>query len=268
VDLPQTRAVDPPQTGAVDPPLRGAVDPPHHGAVDPPRHGAVDPPHRGAVDPPQHGGADPPQHGAVVPPCRGAVDPPQHGGADPPQHGAVVPPRRGAVDPPQDGGADPPQNGAAVQPQHGAGGQPQHGAADHGLVGGQVHPEGNWLSYEDLMKETYPAKSKEVYLSAYRNFEIFLKSENQFAPDVVPTETMLLNYFRYLKVHKKWQATSIWSQYARLNGVLKRRFKTSLKEFPSLSDMLKSFEVGHRVKKASVFTPQQEFHLLFSSCRF
>ena len=196
------------------------------------------------MDLPQTGAVDPPQTGAVDPPLRGAVDPPHHGAVDPPCHGAVDPPHRGAVDP------------------------PQHGAADHGLVSGQVHPEGNWLSYEDLMKETYPAKSKEVYLSAYRNFEIFLKSENQFAPDVVPTETMLLNYFRYLKVHKKWQATCNWSQYARLNGVLKRRFKTSLKEFPSLSDMLKSFEVGHRVKKASVFTPQQEFHLLFSSCRF
>jgi hypothetical protein len=107
------------------------------------------------------------------------------------------------------------------------------------------------------MKETYPAKSKDVYLSAYRNFELFLKSENQFAPNVAPTETMLLNYFRYLKSVKQWQATSIWSHYARLNGVLKRRFHTSLKLYPSLTDMLKSFEVGHRVKKASVFTPQQ-----------
>jgi hypothetical protein len=126
-----------------------------------------------------------------------------------------------------------------------------------GAAGNQVHPQGNWLSYEDLMKETYPAKSKDVYLSAYRNFELFLKSENQFAPNVAPTETMLLNYFRYLKSVKQWQATSIWSHYARLNGVLKRRFHTSLKLYPSLTDMLKSFEVGHRVKKASVFTPQQ-----------
>jgi hypothetical protein len=116
----------------------------------------------------------------------------------------------------------------------------------------------NWMSFEALMEETYPAKSKEVYLSAYRDFELFLKSEFKFAPNVVPDETMLLNYFRYLKNIKQYKATSIWSQYARLNGVLKRRFRFSLKEFPSVTDLLKSYEVGHRVKKASVFTPQQE----------
>jgi hypothetical protein len=117
--------------------------------------------------------------------------------------------------------------------------------------------QGNWLSYENLMAETYPAKSKEVYLAAYRDFELFLKSEDQYEKGVRPTETMILNYFRYLKVVKHWQPTTIWSQYSRLNGVVKRRFKFSLKEFPSLTDLLKSYEVGHRVKKANVFTPQQ-----------
>jgi hypothetical protein len=115
----------------------------------------------------------------------------------------------------------------------------------------------NWLSYESLMEETYPSKSKEIYLSAFRDFELFLKSENQYAPNVVPTETMLLNYFRYLKTVKRWVATSIWSQYSRINGVLKLRFGFSLKDFPSVTDLLKSYEVGHRVKKASVFSPQQ-----------
>ena len=107
------------------------------------------------------------------------------------------------------------------------------------------------------MEETYPAKSKEIYISAYRDFEIFLKSEDEFVPKAVPTETQLLNYFHYLRVIKGWKSTSIWSQYSRLNGVLKRRFRKSLKEFPCVTDLLKSYEVGHRVKKATVFTPQQ-----------
>jgi hypothetical protein len=117
------------------------------------------------------------------------------------------------------------------------------------------------LSYEELMNDTFPAKSKEVYLSAYCQFEIYLKSENKFVANVAPTELMLLNYFKYLKNVKKWGATTIWSQYSRLNGVLKRRFKFSLKIYPGVSDLLKSFEVGHRVKKASVFTPQQEIFI-------
>ena len=124
--------------------------------------------------------------------------------------------------------------------------------------------QGNWFTYEEMMSETYPSKSKEVYLSAYRCFELFLKSENQFAINVVPTELMMLNYFRYLRNVKKWQSTTIWSQYSRLNGVLKRRFGLSMKTFPSVTDLLKSFEVGHRVKKASVFTPQQEIFLFFT----
>jgi hypothetical protein len=124
--------------------------------------------------------------------------------------------------------------------------------------GSPVAEQGNsWLSFEHLMAETYPAKSKEVYLAAYRDFELFLKSEKQFVLNAVPTETQLLNYFHYLKNKKAWVATSIWSQYSRLNGVLKRRFKLSLKEFPNVTNLLKSYEVGHRVKKASVFSPQQ-----------
>jgi hypothetical protein len=108
------------------------------------------------------------------------------------------------------------------------------------------------------MNETYPAKSKGVYLAAYRNLEIFLKSENLFESNVMPTEHMILNYFHHLKTKKKFGATTIWSIYSRLNGVIKRRFHISLKDFPSMTNLLKSYEVGHRVKKANVFTPQQE----------
>ncbi len=118
--------------------------------------------------------------------------------------------------------------------------------------------QGNWLTFDQLMKETYPAKSKEIYLGAYRNFEIFLKSEKQYDPTAVPTETQLLNYFHYLKTIKGWKSTTIWSQYSRLNGVLKRRCSISLKNFPNITNLLKSYEVGHQVKKANVFSPQQE----------
>jgi hypothetical protein len=110
------------------------------------------------------------------------------------------------------------------------------------------------------MDETYPVKSKEVYLAAYKDFEQYLKREKQFEPNVAPTERMLLNYFSYLKRIKGWVATTIWSQYSRLNGVLKRKFRISLKDYPTVTDLLKSYEVGHRVKKASVFSPQQEFY--------
>jgi hypothetical protein len=132
------------------------------------------------------------------------------------------------------------------------------GAAAPPVAAAPVAPEGNWLSFDDLMNETYPAKSKAVYKAAYVKFELYLKSKKQFEPNVMPTEEMILNYFHYLHVEKFWGANTIWSTYSRLNAVIKRRFRKSLKEFPSITDMLKSYEVGHRVKKASVFTPQQE----------
>jgi len=116
---------------------------------------------------------------------------------------------------------------------------------------------GNWKSYETLMKETYPSKSKTLYLSAYVEFEKFLKAEKQFVADVVPAEVSFLNYFDYLKSVKHWASTTIWSHYSRLNAVLKRKFGVSLKNYPSVTDLLKAFSVGHRLKKSAVFTPQQ-----------
>jgi hypothetical protein len=107
------------------------------------------------------------------------------------------------------------------------------------------------------MEETYPSKSKSVYLAAYAKFEQYMKVQKQFEPNVVPDETCILNYFHHLKVDLKWASTSIWSQYSRINAVFKRRFRTSLKIYPSITDLLKLYEVGHRVKKSSVFSPQQ-----------
>jgi len=187
----------------------------------------------------------------------------QHDGADARHDGAGG--RHGGADAGH-GGADAQHGGADAQ--H-LGGDAQHdGGLAAGLQQAGAHVPGNWLSYESLMNETFPSKSKGVYLAAYREFEIYLKSCNKFEPNVVPTETMLLNYFHHLKTVKFWKATTIWSTYSRLNGVLKRRFKISLKNFPSITDLLKSFEVGHRVKKSNVFTPQQEICLYYTSCLY
>ncbi len=116
---------------------------------------------------------------------------------------------------------------------------------------------GNWKSYETLMKETYPSKSKTLYLSAYVSFEKFLKSEKQFVDNVVPSEISFLNYFDHLKTVKHWASTTIWSHYSRINAVLKRKFGVSLKNYPSVTDLLKAYSVGHRLKKSAVFSPQQ-----------
>jgi len=115
--------------------------------------------------------------------------------------------------------------------------------------------EGKWLTYSELMMDSYPSKSKVIYLKAYKNFERYLKSQNKFVPNTRPTELQVLNYFHYLRNEKKFAPTTLWSTYARVNACVKRIHGFSLKSFVSVSDCLKSYESGYKVKKASVFTP-------------
>ena len=117
--------------------------------------------------------------------------------------------------------------------------------------------EGKWLSYSELMLDSYPAKSKIIYLKAYKMFERYLKSKKQFVPNVAPTEIQILNYFYYLRHEKNLAPTTLWSTYSRVNACVKRLFGFSLKNFVRVSDVLKSYESGYKVKKASIFSPQE-----------
>ncbi len=114
-----------------------------------------------------------------------------------------------------------------------------------------------WLQYQDLMSDSYPAKSKLVYLKAYKAFERFLKSRNQWTPDVAPSDLQVMNYFYFLRHEMKFAPTTLWSTYARINAVMKRLYGVSLNSYKRVSDVLKSYESGHSVKQAGIFTPQQ-----------
>ena len=122
--------------------------------------------------------------------------------------------------------------------------------------------EGNdWLTYSELMLDSYPAKSKIIYLKAYKMFERFLKSKKQFVANVAPTEIQILNYFYFLKHEKNLAPTTLWSTYSRVNACVKRLYGFSLKNFVRVTDVLKSYESGYKVKKASIFTPQEVYQL-------
>ena len=155
------------------------------------------------------------------------------------------------VDNPE-GGADFAQ-GVTVEGQGADEDQPLPGPSGQS----DANSEGNWLSYSQLMLDSYPAKSKIIYLKAYKMFERYLKSQKQFVPDVAPTEIQILNYFHYLRHEKKMAPTTLWSTYSRVNACVKRLFGFSLKNFVRVSDVLKSYESGYKVKKASIFTPQE-----------
>ncbi len=138
-------------------------------------------------------------------------------------------------------------------------GPAQNALNNAGNQGASVSVEGNgsWLQYSDLMSDSYPAKSKFVYLKAYRDFEKFLKSRNQWLPNTVPSDLHVLNYFHHLRHELKYAPTTLWSLYARINAVMKRVFGVSLNSYSRVGDVLKSYDSGHIVKKAGVFTPQQ-----------
>lgn len=117
--------------------------------------------------------------------------------------------------------------------------------------------QGKWLTYSDLMVDSYPSKSKVVYLKAYKDFERYLKSMKKFVPNAEPTEEQVLNYFHHLRHDKHFAPTTLWSTYARINACVKRLYGFSLKKYVRVSDVLKSYETGYTVKKASTFTPGQ-----------
>ena len=107
------------------------------------------------------------------------------------------------------------------------------------------------------MNESYPSKSKLVYLKAFKLMERFLKSRNQWVADTVPSELQVLNYFYYLRHELRWAPTTLWTTYARVNAVMIRVYGVSMKSYSRVANVLKSYDSGHTVKQASIFTPQQ-----------
>jgi len=127
-----------------------------------------------------------------------------------------------------------------------------------------------WRTSADINQDTFPRKSKAVYKDAYIKFQRFLKANGRFVQGVAPTEEDFQNYFRFLKDDQHFVASSLWCTSAKLNACLKREFGIKLQDFPCVSELLKSFDYGHVVKKAKIFSPQEvlidsllEFHINF-----
>ena len=123
--------------------------------------------------------------------------------------------------------------------------------------------EGNfvWRSAKEVNQDTFPIKSKEVYKQAYRLFNRFLKSTGHFVDGVAPSEEDFLNYFTYLRTVLHFASTTIWCTSAKLNACLKREFGIRLQDYPNVTELLKSYDSGHVVKKARAFSPQEVCYL-------
>ena len=160
---------------------------------------------------------------------------------------------------------------AVVKDQEGEGGDVEEtepvGHANEGQPGegggvrqvGESLGEGKffWRTSSELNQDTFPIKSKSAYQDAYKQFETFLKAQGQFVDGVVPTEEAFMNYFSYLKIERHFASTTIWCVSAKLNACLKRKFGIRLQDYPNVSELMKSFDSGHEVKKAKNFSPQE-----------
>jgi hypothetical protein len=120
----------------------------------------------------------------------------------------------------------------------------------------------------EVNQDTFPVKSKENYKAAYRQFERFLKVNEQFVEGVAPTEEAFLNYFSYLRKDLHYASTTIWCTSAKLNACFKREYGKKLQDYPAVAELLKSFEAGHVVKKAKIFSPQEVFIIYWNIWSF
>ena len=101
---------------------------------------------------------------------------------------------------------------------------------------------------DDILNETLPENSKELYLKRWGELMDFMGE-----PTRRPTETDFIQYFDYLKVEKGQAASSLWSIYSSLNSVYQREFSDKLQSFPRIAQLLKSYTATYTRKVASIF---------------
>jgi len=221
-------------------------------------------PNGGPSNEPNGGPSSQPTAGPSSQPNAGPSSQPNAGPSSQPKSGPSKEPMPGPSKEPMPGPSNEPTAGPSNEPTAGPSNEPTPGPSNEPTPGPSSNSdevaltaEGNWLSYADLMTDSYPAKSKVVYIKAYKLLEKFLKSKNQWVANERPTELQVLNYFHYLRHDLKWAPTTLWSTYARINAVMKRLYGVSLNSWSRIGEVLKSYDCGYVVKKAGVFTPQQ-----------
>ena len=100
---------------------------------------------------------------------------------------------------------------------------------------------------DDILNETLPEKSKELYLKRWMDLMDFMGE-----PARRPTETDYLQYFDFLKTTKNHAASSVWSIYSSLNSIHQREFNEKLQSFPRVTQLLKTYNTTYERKVASI----------------
>ena len=105
---------------------------------------------------------------------------------------------------------------------------------------------------DEILSDTLPLKSKPRYLKAWSDFVEFADCENS-----KPSEEDYIQWFDHLKTVKNMQASSLWSEYSKLNWIHQRKFSEKLQIYPRLTQQLKSYNADYVRTVATQFTKSQ-----------
>ena len=105
-------------------------------------------------------------------------------------------------------------------------------------------------------------KTRPRYKKTWVEFKDFIGAGEEF-DSRSPTEEELSSYLRHLRQEKGAASSSMWTLYSMINGVFKEKYGFSLKQYPRLTTLLKSFDTDTK-KKAQIFTKEEIDIFVFS----
>ena len=103
-------------------------------------------------------------------------------------------------------------------------------------------------SMEAILEDIGPAKSSKVYNKAWADFRSFISNTGE------PNEVDYMQYLDFLAREKKYQASSLWCTFSKLNGMHQRHFGTRLQSYPRIKLLMKKYEEGYTRTVAKDFT--------------
>ena len=89
--------------------------------------------------------------------------------------------------------------------------------------------------------ESIKEKTRPRYKKTWVEFKDFIGAGEEF-DSRSPTEEELSSYLHHLRQEKGAASSSMWMLYSMINGVFKEKYGFSLKQYPRLTTLLKSFD--------------------------
>ena len=100
----------------------------------------------------------------------------------------------------------------------------------------------------EILDDLGPAKSSKVYDKAWIAFTSFINNTGE------PDEENYMQYLDFLAREKKYQASSLWCTFSKLNGMHQRYYGARLQRYPRIKLLIKKYEEGYTRTVAKVFT--------------